>query len=123
MFSMKKTFLALLSLLGVVACTPDKSMPDLKNPNDKTLQTVKIDYNVSVNSFRSLDVEGSYKSDPNSTKDRQLAINWDSDTWNDTNNKPKLVVAVGENVYVVPDGNYSYTPKNQGGGEILPLFI
>lgn len=39
---------------------------------------------------------------------QEIKINWYSDTWNNTNNKPILLVVVGDEVYEVPTANYDY---------------
>lgn len=107
---MRKCFYFILSILlafAFTACDSDQNMPQLKSEENALL----IDSRAFIGGLRSLEVSADY-TDQDDTDRRSLSVDWQSDTWNNTDNKPVLLISVGDEVYEVPSGNYDYNSNS-----------
>lgn len=107
-------FMSLLSILIMVSCNKNEKMPDLKGET----KTLHIESTFSINQLRSIGVSADYTAGGDNRNQRNLSMNWQSDTWDDSANKPKLLIAVGDNVYEVPAENYTYTKSSTGSSSV-----
>lgn len=107
-------FMSLLSILIMVSCNKNEKMPDLKGET----KTLHIESTFSINQLRSIGVSADYTAGGDNRNQRDLSMNWQSDTWDDSANKPKLLIAVGDNVYEVPAENYTYTKSSTGSSSV-----
>lgn len=91
----------------------------MKMPSfDKGMKMLHIESSATIGNLRSFEVSALRK--PNDPDRKFASIDWHSDTWNNTNSKPSLIISVGDEVYQVPSKNYEY--KNNGNKSYLKIY-
>lgn len=104
---MKKYF-ALLTLFVIaffISCDRSQDMPDIIQKSKE----LHINSSIEIGGLRSLGVVETTE------KDKSVAFDWNSDTWNNSENKPMLLVCVGGESQLLSSDKYSYEKRNTGG--------
>lgn len=109
-----KLLISFIFYFAIFGCRQNISMPQfIKGPN-----ILHIDSRGTVGGLRSLGVSAEY-TDMSDENKRSLYLDWDSDTWENTGNKPILLISVGDKVYEVPAKDYEY--KNGDAGSSIKI--
>lgn len=113
---MKKVIVLFVAVVFAVlpSCQKTQLMLELNPQRNK----VYINSSIKMGNLRSLVLV--LETSP-STQSHRISFDWASDTWNDTDNKPQLIVCVGDRRTLVSSDKYTY--KNNRNGSTLSLSV